>query len=159
MIHRSKPETGAAAGREAPLALRLFRDDDVDAVVELWRACGLVVPRNDPARDIAFCRASVQSSLYVGEIDGRVVATAMAGHDGHRGWLYYVAVAPERRGTGLGRRMIDHAEAWLASLGVSKVNLMIRETNVDARGFYEQLGYVVEPRTVMARRLATGPVS
>ncbi len=147
------------AGPEAQLAIRLFRDDDLDAVAELWRACGLVVPRNDPARDIAFCRASAQSGLFVGDVDGRVVATAMAGHDGHRGWLYYVAVVPERRGAGLGRRIVDHAEAWLASLGVSKVNLMIRETNVDVRGFYERVGYVVEPRTVMTRRLTAAPVS
>jgi hypothetical protein len=83
----------------------------------------------------------------------------MAGHDGHRGWLYYVAVPPGRRGTGLGRRIVDHAEAWLKSLGVRKVNLMIRESNLGARGFYARLGYDVEPRCVMARWLEAPPHS
>lgn len=143
----------------APLRIRSFRDDDLDAVVGLWHTCGLVVAHNDPARDIAFCRAAPQSELFVAEADGRLVATAMAGHDGHRGWLYYVAVPPGRRGTGLGRRIVDHAEAWLKSLGVRKVNLMIRESNLGARGFYARLGHDVEPRCVMARWLEAPPHS
>ena len=145
--------------KRAPPRIRSFHDDDLDAVVALWRACGLVVAYNDPAHDIAFCRAAPQSELFVAEAGGDIVATAMAGHDGHRGWLYYVAVPPERRGAGLGRRIVDHAEAWLKSLGVRKVNLMIRESNLGARGFYARLGYDVEPRCVMARWLEAPPQS
>ena len=141
----------------APPRIRSFHDDDPDRVVELWRACGLVVAYNDPARDITFCRAAPQSELFVAEAGGDIVATAMAGHDGHRGWLYYVAVEPARRGEGLGRRIVAHAETWLASLGVRKVNLIIRDTNLDVRSFYQRLGYAVEPRCVMARWLVAEP--
>ena len=142
----------------APPRLRSFHDDDLDAVVEPWHTCGLAVAHRDPARNIACCRAAPQSELFVAEPDGRLVATAMAGHDGHRGWLYYVAVPPGRRGTGLGRRIVDHAEAWLKSLGVRKVNLMIRESNLGARGFYARLGYDFEPRCVMARWVEAPPI-
>ncbi len=159
MTRRSKPDSRPTAMPAAPLRIRAFDAADRDAVVELWRACGLVVPHNDPAQDIALCRATPHSELFVGEADGRIVATAMAGHDGHRGWLYYVAVSPGRRGTGAGRRLVDHSEAWLASLGVRKVNLIIRDTNLDVRGFYERLGYAVEPRCVMARWLVARPDS
>ncbi len=152
MTRRSRPEAAVAG----PL-VRPFEDRDLDAVVALWRASNLVVHYNDPAEDIAFCRASANAELFVGEDDGAVVATAMAGHDGHRGWLYYVASDPARRGDGLGRAMVDHAEAWLAGLGVRKVNLIIRDTNTGVQGFYERLGYQTEPRVVMARWLIDDP--
>src|SRR5690606_17319822 len=77
----------------------------------------------------------------------------LAGHDGHRGWLYKLAVAPSHRHQGLGRSLVAHAEAWLASQGMPKINLMIRDTNVEARGFYAALGYAVSPRLVMAKGL------
>ncbi len=135
-------------------------DADVAAVEALWRACDLVVSYNPPAHDIAFCRASQNSELFVAvttDGDGAVVASVMTGHDGHRGWLYYVAVDPAMRGESLGRQMVAHAEDWLKSLGVRKVNLMIRETNVAVRAFYESIGYCVEPRTAMARWIADEP--
>ncbi len=152
MTRRSRPEAAAAG----PL-IRPFEDRDLDAVVALWRASNLVVDYNDPAEDIAFCRASANAELFVGEDDGAVVATAMAGHDGHRGWLYFVASDPARRGDGFGRAMVDHAETWLAGLGVRKVNLIIRDTNTGVQGFYERLGYRTEPRVVMARWLIDDP--
>ena len=83
----------------------------------------------------------------------KIVATAMAGHDGHRGWIYYVAVAPEHQEKGAGREMMAHAEAWLTQRGVPKAMLMIRETNRQVVGFYKRLGYRVEERVVMARWL------
>ena len=134
-------------------AIRAFEDGDLAAVAALWDACALTQPHNDPARDIAFCRTAVDAVLFVAEHSGRVVATVMAGHDGHRGWLYYAAVDPAHRGRGLGRRMVAHAEEWLARRGAPKVNLMIRDTNEAARGFWEAVGYRAEPRTVMARFL------
>lgn len=152
MTRRSRPEAAVAG----PL-VRPFEDRDLDAVVALWRASNLIVHYNDPAEDIAFCRASANAELFVGEDDGAVVATAMAGHDGHRGWLYYVASDPARRRDGLGRAMVDHAEAWLAGLGVRKVNLIIRDTNSGVQEFYERLGYQTEPRVVMARWLIDDP--
>jgi len=141
----------------AALHIRPVEDGDRAAVAALWHACGLTKPYNPPDRDIAFCRASPTSELFVADDDGAVVATAMAGHDGHRGWLYYVAVDPARRGEGLARQMVAHAEAWLAGLGVPKVNLIIRDTNASVQAFYENIGYEVEPRTQMARWLVDKP--
>ena len=135
------------------LVIRPFGEGDLAAVRALWEACGLTVPWNDPARDIAFCQASADAEVFVGKEEDRLVATVMTGHDGHRGWLYYVAVDPALQGRGLGRRMVDHAESWLCRLGVPKVNLMIREDNEAVARFYDALGYAREPRVVMSRFL------
>lgn len=135
------------------LHVRPYEDADRDAVVALWQACGLTIPANDPDADIAFCRGTPSAALLVGTTLGRLVATVMTGHEGHRGWLYYVGVDPAHRGRGFGARMVAEAEAWLAARGVPKVNLLIRETNTAVTAFYERLGYNVEPRVVMAKRL------
>ena len=130
--------------------IRAFEDGDLSAVAALWDACSLTVPHNASTRDIAFCRASADAELFVAEHAGRVVATGMTGH---RGWLYHVAVDPGHRGCGLGHRLVAHAEEWLARRGTSKVNLMIRDTNEAARGFWEAGGHATEPRTVRAHVL------
>ncbi|MFQ5784720.1 MAG: GNAT family acetyltransferase [Alphaproteobacteria bacterium] len=156
MTHRSRPEAPRATPSEA-LHIRDFADGDLEAVADLWRICGLVVPYNDPAADIAFCRAAPNAGLFVAQDDDTVVGTVMAGHDGHRGWIYYLAVAPARRGEGLGRRLVAHAERRLAELGVRKVNLMIREHNAGVRAFYERLGYEQSMRIVMTRWLDDVP--
>ena len=134
--------------------IRPYRAGDLEAVTALWHTCGLVVPYNDPKQDIAFCRESAHGKVFVGEDEqGRVIATAMAGHDGHRGWLYYVAVAPRLRKGGLGRLIVHHAEAWLKGLGVRKVQLLVRPTNLAAATFYERLGYERSPVAVLQRWL------
>lgn len=146
--------------RPSSVEIRPAADHELDAVEALWRACDLVVSYNPPAHDMAFCRASPNSELFVAvAADGAVVASAMAGHDGHRGWLYYVAVDPATRGEGLGRDIVGHAEGWLKSLGVRKINLMIRETNTAVRAFYERIGYDVEARTAMARWIVDKPTT
>jgi ribosomal protein S18 acetylase RimI-like enzyme len=89
----------------------------------------------------------------VGEEAGVIVGAVMVGHDGHRGWLYYLAAAPDRRQQGIGRSLVHAAEHWLATRGVRKVQLMIRPTNTVVARFYDRLGYAEEPRTVMARWL------
>ncbi len=148
----------AAMTRPSNVDIRPVADAECAAVEALWRDCDLVVPYNPRTVDIAFCRASPNSELFVAvAADGAVVASAMVGHDGHRGWLYYVSVDPARRGENLGRRMVTHAEDWLRSLGVRKINLMIRETNLEVQAFYERIGYSVEPRTAMARWIADRP--
>lgn len=126
-------------------------DADVEQVVELWGACGLTRPWNDPYVDIADARAGDTSTVLVARTDGRVVATAMAGHDGHRGWLYYVAVAPGLQGSGLGRAAVVAAEAWLLSRGARKVQLMVRSSSTDVLGFYDRLGYGDQECTVLGR--------
>ncbi len=96
-------------------------------MIALWRDRGLMVPLNDPAQDIALCRESGHGEIFVAAQDGEVVASVMVGHDGHRGWLYYLAVP--------------------------KVELMIRESNAVVAAFWRRIGYGIELRTVMSRRL------
>ena len=116
-------------------------DQDVAPVVALWERCGLTRPWNDPEHDIDLARRSTTSTLLVGHEDDAVVASAMAGFDGHRGWVYYLAVDNERRGEGLGRTMMAAAEAWLADRGAPKLQLMVRAENAEALDFYARLGF------------------
>ena len=141
-----------------PLDIRAYRPGDQDAVIALWRACELLRPWNDPGSDIALCVATPASNLFVATADGEdsiagLWATIMCGSDGHRGWLYYLAVDPGRRHGGVARGMVRYAEDWLAGQGIGKVELMIRPENDAVRAFYERVGYEVEPRLVMSRRL------
>lgn len=136
-----------------PFAIRPMDGADRDAVIALWHACGLVVPWNDPAADIALALSKPCSTVLVAEAGGTIAATAMVGHDGHRGWLYYLAVAPQRQRCGLGRAMVSAAEAWLADSGLPKVQLMVRATNTAVLAFYEKLGYAPSPVTVMQKWL------
>lgn len=139
------------------LEIRPYEPPHLEAVVALWIRCDLLRPWNDPERDIELCRRTPSSEVFVGMTAARgapeLTATVMTGSDGHRGWLYYLAVAPDQRRAGIGRRMVAHAEDWLAEQGIAKVELMIREENDAVRTFYERLGYEVEPRTVMSRWL------
>ena len=147
------PGSGTGGDDGGGFTIRPIRDGDEEAVAALWRDCGLVRPWNDPLRDIESARSNASSDVFVavsGE-DGGVAGSVMAGYEGHRGWVYYVAVAPRRRSQGLGERLMRHAEAWLARAGAPKVMLMIREENEAVRRFYERLGYEVEERTVMSR--------
>jgi len=122
-------------------------------VADLWEACGLVVAYNPPLDDIAFAIAGRESDILVGLRDERIVASVLVGHDGHRGWLYYVAVAPDLQGEGFGARIVAAAESWLRDRGVRKVQLLVRPTNARVLGFYEHLGYERSPVTVMQRWL------
>jgi ribosomal protein S18 acetylase RimI-like enzyme len=134
--------------------IREFRDGDLAAVVALWQDCALTRPWNPPERDIEFCRRSGHGEVFLAEQDGRIAGSVMAGHDGHRGWIYYLAVAPEHRRAGIGRWLMAHAEHWLAAQGVPKVMLLIRETNSVVAAFYERLGYQIEPRLLMTKSLS-----
>lgn len=148
----------AVAGYTSLLQIRPYKNSDFDTVVALWDACGLLRPWNDPAKDVALCRQTASSELFVGLHQGNgppatLVATVMTGSDGHRGWMYYLAVEPTLQGQGFARAMVRHAEDWLAGHGIRKVELMIRDDNDAVRSFYERLGYRVEPRIVMSRWL------
>jgi ribosomal protein S18 acetylase RimI-like enzyme len=126
---------------------------DRSAVVGLWDASGLTRPWNDPVADFDRALAGPTSAV-LGLFDPDVlVATAMVGEDGHRGWMYYLAVDPTLRRGGLGRRMVEEAEAWLRGRGVVKVNLMVRHDNAAAVAFYERLAYEDQQTTVLARWL------
>lgn len=135
------------------MIVRPFRDADTDVVVALWQACGLTRRWNDPRLDIAR-KAAVQPELFlVGTIDEAVVATAMVGYDGHRGWVNYLAVSVDHRHGGLARRLMDEAERLLIARGCPKLNLQLRRTNTAARGFYEAIGYVEDDTVSFGKRL------
>lgn len=135
------------------IPFRAIADADVEAVAALWRACGLTRAWNDPYKDIAFARAGQTSTILVGEAEGAIAASVMVGHDGHRGMLYYVAVEPGHRGKGWGKAAVRAAEAWLAQRGVWKINLLVRAESEMVRGFYEKLGYEIDPVLCMGRRI------
>ena len=136
------------------LTVRSAVAEDQPAVVALWRACGLVASYNDPAADFRFAKAGSCSDVLVGIDDaGDIAGSVMVGHDGHRGWLYYLAAHPASRNTGVGRRMVQAGEDWLRQRGVVKVQLLVRETNAKVVGFYEHLGFEVAPRVVMSKWL------
>ncbi len=135
------------------LEIRAYRESDEDNVVALWRRCGLVVPWNDPVKDIRR-KLLVQRCLFlVGLLDDRVTATTMAGYEGHRGWINYLAVAPEFRRQGFGQLMMDEAESRLRKMGCPKVNLQVRRSNARAAEFYRSIGYAEDDVLSMGKRL------
>jgi ribosomal protein S18 acetylase RimI-like enzyme len=135
------------------MEIREFAESDEESVVRLWKECGLVVPWNDPHRDIRRKLALQRELFLVGLLDGGVVATAMAGYEGHRGWVNYLAVSPDCRRMGLGREMMDAAEARLRALGCPKINLQVRSRNVEAIEFYEKIGYKRDDAVSLGKRL------
>lgn len=143
--------------------IRQFAPADTEQVVALWESCGLVRPWNDPRKDIAR-KLTVQPELFLvatepaTERDGangadRVVGAGMAGFDGHRGWVNYLAVSPELQRSGLGRRFMGEFEARLAAMGCPKVNLQVRAGNEQVIAFYERLGYADDATVSMGKRL------
>jgi ribosomal protein S18 acetylase RimI-like enzyme len=138
-----------------PASLSIFpiTDADVESVIALWQRCGLTRPWNDPASDIAFARRGANATILVGRADNAIMATAMVGHDGHRGWVYYVAVDPNCQGRDFGRTVMTAAEDWLRQQGVTKAMLMVRPDNTEVQAFYDRLGYVVQERVIYAKWL------
>jgi ribosomal protein S18 acetylase RimI-like enzyme len=134
------------------MQIRPYHPADRAAVIALWEACGLTRPWNDPGSDIDTCMSKAESTILVGEDDGKVVGSVMVGHDGHRGWLYYLAVSPALQKGGLGRKLVTAAEDWVKARGIPKVMLMVRPENDKVRAFYEAIGYTEEPRVIFSRR-------
>lgn len=138
-------------------AIRMFETSDTEQVVSLWTECGLVRPWNDPYRDIAR-KLTVQPELFlvataVLEAGTEVVGAGMAGFDGHRGWVNYLAVKPTLQGSGIGRRLMGEFEERLLGMGCPKLSLQVRAGNDHARSFYESLGYATNPAISMGKRL------
>ena len=126
---------------------------EIDGAIALWHEAGLTRPWNDPGEDLRRALQGPASTVLVGFEADRLVATAMVGHDGHRGWVYYVAVAATARRAGHGRAMMAACEEWLAERGIVKLNLMVRVDNAVARGFYEALDYAPDDVIVLSHRL------
>lgn len=123
------------------MIVRPIEDTDVEATIALWQSCGLTRPWNDPRKDIYFASQKPNSEVLVGQVEGKIIAAVMVGHDGHRGAIYYLAVAPTHEGQGLGRAIHNAAVQWLHDKGVWKINLAVRSENAGVAKFYEKLGY------------------
>jgi ribosomal protein S18 acetylase RimI-like enzyme len=136
-----------------PIEIRPFQAADEDTVVELWRRCNLIRPSNDPHKDIRR-KLRVRPDLFlVGVVEGQIVASVMAGYEGHRGWLNYLAIAPEHQRGGFGRMIVEEAERLLRKEGCPKINLQVRTSNQNALEFYRHIGYAVDDVVSMGKRL------
>ena len=142
------PTTAAPALTIAPI-----EDADIADVIALWQRCGLTRPWNEPAADIALARKGANAEVLTGRHDSAIVASALVGHDGHRGWVYYVAVDPDCRHKGYGRIIMNAAEGWLRERGIEKLQLMVRPDNSQVEAFYQSLGYLEQERIVYAKWL------
>lgn len=140
-------------GATMELTIGELRSDEAEHAIALWHEQKLTRPWNDPRADLQFALGKPSSTVLAGRRGGRLVATVMVGHDGHRGWVYYVAIAGDCQGQGLGRAMMRAAERWLAERGVPKLQLMVRSDNARAIGFYETIGYERGDVVVLGRRL------
>lgn len=135
------------------MKIRPYTPADETAVIDLWQRCELTRPWNDPRKDIER-KLTVQPELFfVGERDGTVLATAMAGFDGHRGWINYLAVSPDVQKQGLGRQLMSHVEQTLTAMGCPKLNLQVRAGNAQALAFYQAIGYGQDELVSMGKRL------
>jgi ribosomal protein S18 acetylase RimI-like enzyme len=135
------------------LTIAPIEDADIAAVIALWQRCGLTRPWNDPAADIALARKGANAAVLAGRDGGVIVATVLVGHDGHRGWVYYVAVDPDHRHKGYGAIVMAAAEDWLRERGIEKLQLMVRSDNSQVQTFYQSLGYLAQDRIVYAKWL------
>ena len=134
--------------------IRQYEETDEQAVIALWnKVLPDSAPHNDPATSIRKKLALQPDLFFVATIDGAVVGTVMGGYDGHRGWIYSVAVLPRHQRQGIGTALIRHLESALTALGCLKVNLQVRSTNAAVIAFYERLGYAIEERVSMGKRL------
>lgn len=136
------------------MKIRTFSVADTEAVIALWEAAGLTRPWNDPHLDIAR-KLTVQPELFVVAVDDkeRIVGSVIAGYDGHRGWMNYLATAPDQRGIGIGRALVEHVEHALTAMGCPKVNLQVRTGNERTIDFYRHLGYEVDDTVALGKRL------
>ena len=135
------------------MQIRCFEDSDQAAVVELWNRCGLVRAWNNPQLDVKRKAETDREGFLVAEQDGEIVASVMAGYDGHRGWVNYLVVSPDHQRQGLGAKLIAHAEELLRQRGCPKINLQIRAGNRDVIDFYSAIGFSEDPVVSMGKRL------
>ena len=135
------------------MLIRPFRFSDEQAVISVWRQCDLLRPWNDPQKDIAR-KMKVRPDLFlVGGLGSQIIATVMAGYDGHRGWLYYLAVLPEHQRGGYGRAIVAEAERLLRLEGCPKINLQVRTSNTQVIEFYRRIGFSIDDVLSMGKRL------
>lgn len=135
------------------MKIRVFSKEDSPAVIQLWEACGLTRPWNDPVKDINR-KLAVQPELFlVGELEGQIIASAMAGYDGHRGSVFYLAVSPTHQNKGYGQMLMQRIEALLIERGCPKLNIVVRTSNDGVLSFYNKLGYKPDDVVSIGKRL------
>ena len=135
------------------MKIRAYQENDEQAVISLWCECGLVVAQNDPKKDIER-KLQVNRDLFiVGVSEGAIVATVMGGYDGHRGWINYLAVKPSEQRKGFGKRMMYEIEHLISLKGCPKINLQIRNSNLDVLAFYTSIGYSDDLVVGLGKRL------
>jgi ribosomal protein S18 acetylase RimI-like enzyme len=135
------------------LDIRPFQPTDEEQVINLWHKCCLVVPQNNPQRDIAL-KMQIQPELFLVGLSGsQVVASIMAGYEGHRGWINYLGVSPDFQRQGIGRRMVEAATAKLETMGCPKINLQVRTSNSKVIEFYKRIGFTIDDTVSMGKRL------
>jgi len=135
------------------LTVKPIEDGDITEVIALWQRCGLTRAWNDPAADIALARKEANATVLLGRTDGILIASVLVGHDGHRGWVYYLTVDPDHRFKGYGRQIMLAAEGWLRARGIEKLQLMVRGDNPEVHAFYQSIGYFEQERVVFAKWL------
>lgn len=135
------------------MKIRPYADGDAAAVIRLWNECGLAAPQNNALRDIERKVKVNPEWFLVGEVDGKVIASCMAGYEGHRGWINYLAVAPIEQRKGYGRDLMAEAERLLKGAGCPKINLQVRSGNEEAIRFYENIGFVRDEVFSFGKRL------
>jgi ribosomal protein S18 acetylase RimI-like enzyme len=135
------------------LTVTSIDDADIPEVIRLWKRAGLVREWNDPTGDIELARRERNSTILVGRHDGALVASLLVGHDGHRGWVYYVSVDPDHRLKDYGRQIMTAAEDWLRARGIMKLQLMVRGDNARVHAFYQSIGYYDQKRVTFAKWL------
>ncbi len=148
-----KTKASASADQNTKLMIRAYQTSDEAAVIRLWHRCNLVVPQNDPQKDIQMKRKVQADLFFVGTIGRRLVATVMGGYDGHRGWIYYLAVDPDYRRQNIGCRMMQKAESELKNRGCPKINLQVRASNQSVISFYERLGFSNDAVISLGKRI------
>ena len=139
--------------RKMTLKTTRFNQQFQDAVIDLWKRCNLTTPQNDPAEDIKRKLDFQPELLFVGLLDGKVVGSIMVGYEGHRGWINYLAVAPEHQRHGYGEKLVQKATEELKKIGCPKINLQVRRSNKEAIDFYKHLGFKEDDVTSLGMRL------
>ena len=143
--------------KNSEFIIRPYRIDDEADVIALWFTCDLVVPWNNPKCDIER-KLKVDPELFlVGLVKGKLIATVMGGYEGHRGWINYLAVSPQFRNAGYGRQMMAVIEKKLKAIGCPKINLQVRETNIEVIRFYEAIGYTNDHVISLGKHLQHDP--
>jgi len=134
--------------------IRTYTHSDEQDVTKLWKECHLLSPANNPKQDIQRKCNENPELFFVMEEKGRIIGSCLSGYDGHRGWIYYLAISPDHRKKGLGEKLVAHAEQALKKIGCPKIDLMVRDTNKGVIDFYHRIGYHDDPVVVLSKRLS-----